>query len=44
MPAHARLKSMNVAYRKPAMTREQFFAWAEADGGRWEFDGFQPSP
>ena len=42
MPAHARLKSMNVAYRKPAMTHEQFFAWAEADGGRWEFDGFQP--
>ncbi len=24
------------------MTREQFFAWAPADGGRWEFDGFAP--
>jgi Uma2 family endonuclease len=24
------------------MTREQFFAWAQADGGRWEFDGFEP--
>jgi Putative restriction endonuclease len=24
------------------MTREQLFAWAEADGGRWEFDGFEP--
>ena len=34
---------MNVAYRKPAMTREQFFAWADANGGRWEFDGFQPT-
>ena len=33
---------MNVALRKPGMTREQFFAWAEADGGRWEFDGFEP--
>jgi len=33
---------MNVVYRQPTMTREQFFAWAEADGGRWEFDGFQP--
>ncbi len=24
------------------MTREQFFQWAEAREGRWEFDGFQP--
>ena len=24
------------------MTRDEFFAWAEADGGRWEFDGFAP--
>ena len=24
------------------MPREQFFAWAEAGGGRWEFDGFAP--
>jgi len=33
---------MNTALRKPRMTREQFFAWAQADGGRWEFDGFAP--
>ena len=33
---------MNIALRKPRMTRDQFFAWAEADGGRWEFDGFEP--
>ncbi len=24
------------------MSRAQFFAWAEADGGRWEFDVCQP--
>ncbi|HEY1930410.1 MAG TPA: Uma2 family endonuclease [Acetobacteraceae bacterium] len=33
---------MSVVLRRPAMTRDQFFAWAEADGGRWEFDGFEP--
>ncbi len=33
---------MNIALRKPCMTRDQFFAWASADGGRWEFDGFEP--
>lgn len=33
---------MSTALRKPRMTREQFFAWAQADGGRWEFDGFEP--
>ena len=32
---------MNIALRKP-MTREEFFAWAEAQEGRYEFDGFQP--
>jgi Uma2 family endonuclease len=32
---------MNVALRKP-MTREAFFAWAEAQEGRYEFDGVQP--
>ncbi len=32
---------MNVALRKP-MTHEQFFAWAEAQEARHEFDGFQP--
>jgi Uma2 family endonuclease len=34
---------MNIAVRKPRMTRDQFFAWAQADGGRWEFDGFEPA-
>ena len=33
---------MNIAPRKPRMTREQFFQWAQAQGGRHEFDGFQP--
>ncbi len=32
---------MNVALRK-AMTREQFFQWAETQDGRYEFDGEQP--
>jgi Uma2 family endonuclease len=32
---------MNVVLRKP-WTREQFFSWAEAQGGRYEFDGVQP--
>lgn len=42
MSGHARLPAMNIAVQQPIMTREEFFAWAEADGGRWEFDGFQP--
>ncbi len=33
---------MNVAVRKPQMSREQFFGWAEAQDRRYEFDGFQP--
>ena len=33
---------MSVVLRRPGMTRDEFFAWAEADGGRWEFDGFEP--
>ena len=33
---------MNIALRKPLMTREQFFPWAEAQEARYEFDGFQP--
>lgn len=32
---------MNVALRK-SMTREQFFRWAEAQEGRYEFDGERP--
>ena len=33
---------MSIAFHNPDMTRDQFFAWAEQDGGRWEFDGFEP--
>jgi len=33
---------MSVLLHRPSMSREQFFAWAESDGGRWEFDGFEP--
>lgn len=33
---------MNIALRKPRMTREEFFDWAEAQDTRYEFDGFQP--
>ena len=32
---------MNVALRKP-MTQDDFFAWAESQDGRYEFDGIQP--
>ena len=32
---------MNVALRKP-MTHEQFFRWAEAQDGHYEFDGERP--
>ncbi len=33
---------MSTALREPHMTREQFFAGAQANGDRWEFDGFEP--
>jgi Uma2 family endonuclease len=33
---------MNIPLRKPAMTREQFFEWAQAREERYEFDGFAP--
>jgi len=33
---------MSAILRVPTMTRDQFFDWAEASGGRYEFDGFQP--
>jgi Uma2 family endonuclease len=36
------LVAMNVALRKPRMTREEFFAWVQIQGARYEFDGFQP--
>ncbi|MGI4744632.1 MAG: Uma2 family endonuclease [Janthinobacterium lividum] len=32
---------MNIALRK-SMTQEEFFDWAGAQEGRYEFDGFQP--
>jgi len=32
---------MDFARLRP-MTRETFYAWAQADGGRYEFDGVQP--
>ena len=33
---------MSVTIRVPAMTRDQFFDWAEAQDARYEFDGFAP--
>lgn len=33
---------MNIALRKPRMTRDEFFDWAEAQDRRYEFDGFEP--
>lgn len=33
---------MNVAFRQPSMTRDQFLDWAQAQEKRYEFDGFQP--
>lgn len=33
---------MNIALRKPRMSREDFFVWAEAQDERYEFDGFAP--
>jgi Uma2 family endonuclease len=33
---------MSVAFSKPRITREEFFAWAQTRGARYEFDGFQP--
>lgn len=33
---------MDVAIRKPCMTRGQFLDWAQARDVRYEFDGFQP--
>ena len=42
MPRHAMLPAMNTALRKPRMTRDAFFGWAQAQDTRYEFDGFQP--
>lgn len=33
---------MTIALRRPRMTREEFFSWAQAQDVRYEFDGFEP--
>ena len=33
---------MSVTLRRPTMTRDEFFDWAEVQDERYEFDGFQP--
>ncbi len=33
---------MSNALRRPSMSREEFFAWAELQDARYEFDGFDP--
>lgn len=33
---------MNTALRKPRMSRDEFFPWAQAQEVRYEFDGFEP--
>jgi hypothetical protein len=33
---------MSVTSRVQAMTRDQFFDWAETQDARYEFDGFEP--
>src|SRR5580704_14497443 len=33
---------MSATTRVPAMTRDQFFDWAETQRARYEFDGFEP--
>jgi Uma2 family endonuclease len=40
-PVRAKLAGMNIALRKP-WTQDQFFAWAETQETRYEFDGFEP--
>lgn len=42
MSESATLPTMNIALRKPRMTREAFFDWAQAQDVRYEFDGFEP--
>ena len=41
MPARAKVPAMNIPLRR-AWTQEQFFAWAENQETRYEFDGLQP--
>ena len=38
----ATVNAMSATFPVPTMTRDQFLNWAEAQGGRHEFDGFQP--
>jgi Uma2 family endonuclease len=33
---------MNIGLRKPRMSRDEFFVWAEAQDTPYEFDGFEP--
>jgi Uma2 family endonuclease len=33
---------MSIALRKPVMSREEFFDWADTQEAPYEFDGFQP--
>jgi Uma2 family endonuclease len=42
MPQHATQAIMNIALRKPRMTRDEFFAWAQTQDQGYEFDGFEP--
>ncbi len=42
MSASVKLPPMNIALHPARMTQEEFFAWAESQEGRYEFDGFQP--
>jgi len=42
MPQHATQAAMNIALRKPQMTRDEFFAWAQTQDIPYEFDGFEP--
>jgi Uma2 family endonuclease len=41
MTSRARLPAMNAPVRKP-WTQEEFFAWADGQEGRYEFDGIAP--
>ena len=33
---------MSNALRRPSMSRDEFFAWAQVQDARYEFDGFEP--
>ncbi len=42
MAQRAILPAMNIALRKPRMSRDEFLAWVETQAIRYEFDGFGP--